>query len=129
MIKIYKVKGMYEVKGVTPPIAMKIEIAGRHTKMGAFTKGRIFNAQGDEIQPYMTTYSKTGRHWTDIWYLEKGVYYVLLKDISNSGKHYCKIFKLKIKNGKVEQEELDYIPEKAIPIEFICECQVEMERR
>jgi len=69
---------------------IKVVMHGRSTGMGAYTKYRIFSLrQEKEIKPHRTESSKTGNHWTDIWWLLPGTYFVSWVDISNSGKHNC----------------------------------------
>lgn len=57
-------------------------ISGRSTGMGAFT-----TAYGEVIRQ-----SKTGKHWDEKVYLGEGET-VKLIDITNSGKHHCRLLK------------------------------------
>jgi len=77
-----------EKSGNSTPICVSFE--GRNTGMGAYTKYRIFSLRRNcEIKVHRTEYSKSGRHWTDYWWLLPGKYFICWQDISNSGRHYC----------------------------------------
>ncbi len=108
---------------------MKVEVslAGRSTRMGAYTQYYVFTKDGEEIRPHRTEYSKTGRHWSDIYYLEPGTYYVYFTDITNSGKHNCGFGVLEItSDGKVELKHHVRIPDevirKILKVIEPCEC-------
>lgn len=80
-----------------------VRFDGRRMGMGALTRYRIYSlSEMREIHPQRTERSRTGRHWTDIWYLPADEYIVVKRDISNSGKHYCELLRLVVRGDKYE---------------------------
>ena len=104
-----------------------VKLSGRSTGMGAYTRHRIFSLrQRRELKPHRTESSRTGNHWTDFWYLLPGRYFVVVKDISNSGKHYCYAGYLEVSEHKYEIKQrcsVDEVPEFAR--EALCWCLTE----
>jgi len=98
----------------------KISFKGRNTSMGAYTQYKIFTVDGKEIEPHYTESSRSGRHWTDYWFLNNGKYYVVWRDISNSGKHYCGFGLLIVENGEYRIEKIETVPK--FLLEYLCEC-------
>ena len=71
--------------------AVKVCLAGRNTGMGAYTEWALYSTrQRKKINPHRTEYSRTGNHWWHYFFLLPGKYLAAVKDISNSGKHYCR---------------------------------------
>jgi len=66
--------------------------------MGAYTQLHIFREPrlDAEIRPSRTEWSRSGRHWRDIWLLDEGTYWGVLVDISNSGRHYCDVLLIQL---------------------------------
>ena len=102
-----------------PRKAVKVRLHGRSTGMGAYTQQFLYSIrQRKRLKPHHTERSRTGNHWEDIYYLFPGKYYIAIKDISNSGKHYCgyallkvfseEVFREMIKNDKKALENFDY---------------------
>ncbi len=77
--------------------AVKVSLPGRSTGMGAYTQHYLYSIrQQKRLEPHRTEWSRTGRHWEDIYYLLPGKYFLAIKDISNSGKHYCRYALLRV---------------------------------
>ena len=127
--------------------AVKVCLAGRNTGMGAFTQHYLYSIrQQKRLEPHHTETSRTGNHWTDIYYLLPGKYFLAIKDISNSGKHYCRYallrvftqeeYREKVKNDKYAMRNFDHyyrhyayeiidLPSERPPAEYVeppCSC-------
>ncbi len=107
--------------------AVEIRFGGRSTGMGAYTQYRVFSLrQKKELKPHRTESSKTGNHWTDVWFLLPGKYFVSWEDISNSGKHRCGYGVLFVLNDSyVVEKWKGEVPEFAK--EALCSCMAEIE--
>ena len=99
--------------------AVKVSLSGRSTGMGAYTQQYLYSIrQQKRLEPHHTEWSRTGRHWEDIYYLLPGKYFLAIKDISNSGKHYCRYallrvftpeeYREKVKNDKYAMRNFDH---------------------
>jgi len=99
--------------------AVKVALPGRSTGMGAYTQHYLYSIrQKKRLEPHHTELSRTGRHWSDIYYLLPGKYFLAIKDISNSGKHYCRYallrvftqeeFREKVKNNKYAMQNFEH---------------------
>ena len=99
--------------------AVKVCLAGRSTGMGAFTSWTVYSTrQRKKLKPHRTESSRTGNHWWDYYYLLPGKYLAAVKDISNSGKHYCRYvlirvftpeeYREKVKNDKYAMRNFDH---------------------
>jgi len=76
-------------------------VHGRSTRMGAETKLEIAVVLKGKMQVMAYNHSKSHRHWEEVLLASpdaEGIVYHV--NISNSGKHYCKI--LKVENGEVK---------------------------
>lgn len=106
-------------------VPQKVEFGGRHTRMGAYTQYWIFSLrQRKKLEPHRTESSKTSNHWTDIWWLLPGKYFICYTDISNTGKHHCGYGALVVTNDGYKIEPWKgIIPDFAE--EYLCECLVE----
>jgi hypothetical protein len=104
---------------------VKVKFSGRNTKMGAYTRYRIFSLrQKKEIRPHRTESSRTGNHWTDIWWLLPGKYFICYTDITNSGKHHCGYACLIVEGDGYRTEPWKgVIPDYAE--EYLCDCLIE----
>ena len=77
--------------------AVKVSLPGRSTGMGAYTQHYLYSIrQRKRLEPHHTEFSRTGNHWEDIYYLLPGKYFLAIKDISNSRKHYCRYALLRV---------------------------------
>jgi len=99
--------------------AVKVALPGRSTGMGAYTQHYLYSIrQKKRLEPHHTESSRTGRHWDDIYYLLPGKYFLAIKDISNSGRHYCRYallrvftqeeFREKVKNNKYAMQNFEH---------------------
>jgi len=89
--------GENATKNVRHVRAVKVCLSGRSTGMGAYTQYYLYSIrQQKRLKPHRTEWSRTGRHWDDIYYLLPGKYFLAIKDISNSGKHYCRYALLRV---------------------------------
>ena len=85
---------------------VKIEFQGRDTGKGAYTQYHIFSLrQRKELRPHRTESSRTGNHWTDIWWLLPGIYFVCWHNISNSGNHECGYGRLVVSDSEFSIKE------------------------
>ena len=105
---------------------VKVCLEGRCTNLGAYTKYYVFTEKGEFIEPALTEESRTGNHWTDIYFLSPGTYYIYFVDITNCGKHNCGFGVIKVSKEKAEIVHHAKIPRKIVKkmkevIEF-CEC-------
>ena len=76
---------------------VRVCLAGRSTGMGAYTQHYLYSIrQQKRLKPHRTESSRTGNHWDDIYYLLPGKYFIAIRDISNSGKHYCRYALLRV---------------------------------
>ena len=99
--------------------AVKVMLPGRSTGMGAYTQQYLYSIrQQKRLEPHRTESSRTGNHWDDIYYLLPGKYFIAIRDISNSGKHYCRYallrvftpeeYREKVKNNKYAMQNFDH---------------------
>jgi len=106
-------------KNATNVRPVRVCLAGRSTGMGAFTQHYLYSIrQQKQLEPHHTESSRTGRHWDDIYYLLPGKYFLAIKDISNSGRHYCRYallrvftqeeYREKVKNNKYAMQNFDH---------------------
>ena len=127
--------------------AVKVCLAGRSTGMGAFTQWTLYSTrQRKRLKPHRTESSRSGNHWWDYYYLLPGKYLAAVKDISNSGKHYCRYCLIRVftqeefremhKNDERVMQNFDHyyrhnayeiidLPTKQPPAEYVevpCEC-------
>ena len=69
----------------------RVELRGRSTGQGAYTSHAVWSfRQGKFLSPRRES-SRTGNHWEDTYRLLPGRYGLVVKDVSNSGKHRCAI--------------------------------------
>ena len=102
---------------------MKYEFEGRETKEGAYSTMSLYSLKNKrEIPVQDRMESGTGRHWTDAWFLKDGKYYVLMTDITNSGKHHCGFGVLNIEGNKDTIEWEKEKPPNFISKEDLCYC-------
>jgi len=91
--------------------AVRVVFGGRETGAGAYTQVHIYSLrQHKEIKPHRTEYSRTGRHWRDIWFLLPGRYFVAEVDITNSGRNRSSIHALVVEDGGWRLEEWEGEP-------------------
>jgi len=127
--------------------AVKVCLAGRNTGMGAYTEWALYSTrQRKRLKPHRTEYSRTGNHWWHYFFLLPGKYLAAVKDISNSGKHYCRYCLIRVftqeefremhKNDERVMQNFDHyyrhnayeiidLPTKQPPAEYVevpCEC-------
>jgi len=101
---------------------VKVCLEGRCTNLGAYTKYYVFNEKGELVEPDITEKSRTGNHWTDIYFLKPGIYYIYFVDITNSGKHHCGFGII-----KVSKEKAEIIHHTEIPSEIVQKMKKEIE--
>ena len=112
--------------GEKKPQPVRVEFPGRSTGMGAYTQYHIFSLrQRREIKPHRTEYSRSGRHWRDIWFLLPGKYFLAWRDVSNSGKHYCGYGALIVEpDGRYYKEKWEGDPPSWVDLSKVCWCLV-----
>jgi len=85
---------------VKPLLKEAYHIYGRSTKMGAETYLEVAKVSRGVIKVERLNESKSGRHWEEVLLVSddaEGIVYHV--DITNSGKHYCRV--LGVKDGAV----------------------------
>ena len=90
-----------------PKKVVKVRLHGRSTGMGAYTQQYLYSIrQKRRLEPHHTESSRTGNHWEDVYFLLPGKYFIAIKDISNSGKHYCGYALLKVFSEEEYREKI-----------------------
>ena len=90
---------------------VRVQFEGRRTGMGARTDHVIYSMDLEVVKPLVTESSRTGNHWTETYCLEAGKeYYHSVLDVSNSGKHYCKVTIIKVGQDGVEEVTVKDFP-------------------
>jgi hypothetical protein len=97
-----------------------VRLEGRNTNMGAYTKYTVYGQDGKEIYPTLVEYSKSHHHWEDVYHLPANTCYIVtVKDITNSGKHKCRVEQM-----IVSDKNWGFTPVEKIPpyIQPPCRC-------
>lgn len=77
-----------------------LEIRGRYTELGGCTKLHVLNTEKGRAKIIRKNFSKTGNHWDEILFVSPDFSgEIAIKDISNTGKHRCKL--LRFADGKI----------------------------
>lgn len=81
-----------------------VSFSYRSTKMGALTKVYVIK-DGHVVKPRFMSLSKTGNHGEEYYDISdvESADVILTIDVSNSGKHYCKMNVLKNNVKSIEK--------------------------
>jgi hypothetical protein len=92
------------MKKCTP---VKVAFEGKQTEKGARRNCEIYYLRlRRKLDPKYTETSKTGKHWTDYYWLCPGNYILAKRDISNAGNHHCFVAVIEVKeDGSYEVGE------------------------
>ena len=100
-------EGGQDYKGSSLNI-IEYKTIGKRIGRGGYSDSYIINLRDREYLKPKKEYSKTGNHWTNVFFLDSTDYIQIDKYISNTGKHYCSISRLIIEGDKVRQIGVDF---------------------